>query len=122
MPIPKHIKLHKAAKVLELRYDNEPPYQLTAEFLRVHSPSAEVQGHGNPVLQYGKQEVVLEQLEPVGRYALRLVFDDGHNTGLYSWDYLFHLAHHQDQLWQDYLKALHQAGKARAPDTQVIRL
>lgn len=122
MHIPRHIKLHKAAKTLELTYDNEPAYLLSAEFLRVHSPSAEVQGHGNPILQYGKQQVGLETLEPVGRYALRLVFDDGHDSGLYSWDYLFDLAHNQEQLWQDYLKALHQAGKSRAPDTVVIQL
>ena len=121
MHIPTAIKLHKASKTLELRY-GEQRYQLSAEFLRVHSPSAEVQGHGNPVLQYGKQHVALTGIEPAGNYALKLVFDDGHDSGLYSWDYLHHLATHQDELWQDYLQRLNAAGRSRDPDESAVRL
>lgn len=121
MRIPSRIKLHKSSKTLELCYGLEC-YQLSAEFLRVHSPSAEVRGHGNPVLQYGKQQVALENLEPVGQYALKLSFDDGHDTGLYSWDYLEHLATHQAELWAEYLNALHQAGKSRDPQVSVVQL
>ncbi|KHL71137.1 MULTISPECIES: DUF971 domain-containing protein [Pseudomonas] len=121
MHIPTAIKLHKASKTLELRY-GEQRYLLSAEFLRVHSPSAEVQGHGNPVLQYGKQQVALTGLEPAGNYALKLMFDDGHDSGLYSWDYLHQLATHQDELWQDYLQRLNAAGRSRDPDESAVRL
>lgn len=121
MRIPSRIKLHKSIKTLELCYGADC-YSLSAEFLRVHSPSAEVRGHGNPVLQYGKQQVALENLEPVGQYALKLSFDDGHDTGLYSWDYLEHLATHQAELWAEYLNALHQAGKSRDPEVSVVQL
>jgi DUF971 family protein len=121
MHIPTAIKLHKASKTLELHY-GEQRYPLSAEFLRVHSPSAEVQGHGNPVLQYGKQHVALTGIEPAGNYALKLVFDDGHDSGLYSWDYLHHLATHQDELWQDYLQRLNAAGRSRDPDESAVRL
>jgi DUF971 family protein len=81
-----------------------------------------VQGHGNPVLQYGKQHVALTGLEPAGNYALKLVFDDGHDSGLYSWDYLHQLATHQDELWQDYLQRLNAAGRSRDPDESAVRL
>ena len=121
MHIPTAIKLHKASKILELRY-GEQGYLLSAEFLRVHSPSAEVQGHGNPVLQYGKQLVALTGLEPAGNYALKLIFDDGHDSGLYSWDYLYQLATHQDELWQGYLQRLNVAGRSRDPDESAVRL
>ena len=121
MHIPTAIKLHKASKTLELHY-GEQRYPLSAEFLRVHSPSAEVQGHGNPVLQYGKQHVALTGIEPAGNYALKLVFDDGHDSGLYSWDYLHQLATHQDELWQDYLQRLNAAGRSRDPDESAVRL
>lgn len=120
--IPSQIKLRKADKLLELGYRSGETYQLSAEFLRVHSPSAEVQGHGNPVLQYGKRGVELLQVEPVGRYALKLIFSDGHDSGIFSWEYLEHLATQQDGLWEAYLTALQQAGKSRDPDTTVIRL
>lgn len=122
MQIPTRIKLHKAAKILELSYGKGQQYQLSAEFLRVHSPSAEVQGHGNPILQYGKQQVALEKIEPVGQYALKLSFDDGHDSGLYSWDYLEQLATQQDSLWENYLEALQQAGKSRDPHLAIIKL
>ncbi len=91
MRIPSAIQLHKASKTLTLRY-GEDSYDLPAEFLRVHSPSAEVQGHGNPVLQYGKLNVGLVGVEPAGQYALKLSFDDGHDSGLFTWDYLYELA------------------------------
>lgn len=121
MQTPTHLRLHKATRILEIAYGHEC-FQLSAEFLRVHSPSAEVQGHGHPKLQYGKQQVALEKLEPVGRYAVRLIFDDGHDTGLYSWEYLEYLSRHQESLWKAYLHALHQAGKSRDADTSIIQL
>lgn len=121
MHIPTAIKLHKASRTLELHY-GEQRYLLSAEFLRVHSPSAEVQGHGNPVLQYGKQQVALTGIEPTGNYALKLIFDDGHDSGLYSWDYLHQLATRQDELWQDYLQRLNAAGRSRDPDESAVRL
>ncbi|HBZ98756.1 MAG TPA: 1-(5-phosphoribosyl)-5-((5-phosphoribosylamino)methylideneamino)imidazole-4-carboxamide isomerase, partial [Pseudomonas sp.] len=95
MRIPTAIKLHKASRTLELEYGADERYVLPAEFLRVHSPSAEVQGHGNPVLQTGKLKVALEQIEPAGQYALKLTFSDGHDSGLYTWDYLERLALNQ---------------------------
>lgn len=121
MHIPTAIKLHKASRTLELHY-GEQRYLLGAEFLRVHSPSAEVQGHGNPVLQYGKQHVALTGIEPTGNYALKLIFDDGHDSGLYSWDYLHQLATRQDELWRDYLQRLDVAGRSRDPDESAVRL
>ncbi|MCQ4346359.1 DUF971 domain-containing protein [Pseudomonas stutzeri] len=121
MPIPTAIQLHKASKTLELHYGDQC-YTLSAEFLRVHSPSAEVQGHGNPILQYGKLNVGFKGAEPAGQYALKLVFDDGHDSGLYTWDYLYRLATQQEQLWADYLAALAAAGKSRDPDESVVRL
>lgn len=121
MPIPTAIQLHKASKTLELHY-GEQRYTLSAEFLRVHSPSAEVQGHGNPILQHGKLHVGFKGAEPAGQYALKLVFDDGHDSGLFTWDYLYELATRQDQLWADYLAALAAAGKSRDPDESVVRL
>ena len=121
MPTPSAIKLHKLSKTLELRY-GEQSYSLSAEFLRVHSPSAEVQGHGKPILQTGKLRVGLERIEPAGNYALKLCFDDGHDSGLYTWDYLYQLATRQEQLWTDYLAELAAAGKSRDPDESVVRL
>jgi DUF971 family protein len=121
MHIPTAIKLHKASRILELRY-GEQSFNLSAEFLRVHSPSAEVQGHGQPVLQYGKQNVALTALQPAGNYALKLVFDDGHDSGLFTWDYLYQLATRQQQLWEDYLQALHDAGRSRDPQESIVRL
>jgi len=121
-PIPGNIKLHKASHTLELQYPDGQRFILPAEFLRVHSPSAEVQGHGNPVLQTGKQNVALVGLEAAGNYALKLVFDDGHDSGLYSWEYLYQLGQQQEQLWQDYLDKLHAAGASRDPDVSVVKV
>jgi len=112
--IPKTIKVKKNSRCLELCYDDEC-YELPYEFLRVYSPSAEVRGHGygNQVLQYGKKNVTLLRIENAGNYALKLVFDDGHDSGLYDWNYLRHLSLHQAELWEDYLQRLEQAGKSR---------
>lgn len=112
--IPSAIKVKKNSQTLQLTYpDGE--FELSYEFLRVHSPSAEVRGHGGgpAVLQYGKQDVVILQIVPTGNYALQLVFDDGHNSGLYDWVYLRYLCDNQHQLWQDYLARLEKAGKQR---------
>lgn len=122
MRIPTAIKLHKASKILELHYGADEHYTLSAEFLRVHSPSAEVQGHGNPILQTGKLGVGLSKIEPAGNYALKLSFDDGHDSGLYSWDYLEQLATRQTELWQDYLAQLAAAGKSRDASESVVKL
>lgn len=122
MRIPTAIKLHRASKTLELEYGPDQRYILPAEFLRVHSPSAEVQGHGNPILQTGKVNVALEGAEPAGQYALKLIFSDGHDSGLYTWDYLHHLAVNHQQLWADYLDALATAGKSRDPDISPVKM
>jgi len=122
MRIPTQIKLRKTSKMLELEYGADERYSLPAEFLRVHSPSAEVQGHGNPILQTGKINVALEGIEPAGQYALKLTFSDGHDSGLYTWDYLYQLATNQQQLWSDYLGALATAGKSRDPDISPVKL
>ncbi len=112
-PIPTGVKLHKASRTLELQYADGQSFTLPAEFLRVHSPSAEVQGHGRPVLQTGKQNVALLGVEAAGNYALKLTFDDGHDSGLYSWEYLYQLGQRQENLLQDYLEQLHAAGTGR---------
>lgn len=121
-PRPSAIRLRRQSRVLELTYAGDEVFELAWEFLRVHSPSAEVRGHhpSQAVLQTGKRGVSLKEVRAVGHYALQLVFDDGHDTGLFSWDYLRHLCLNQDRLWEDYLQALHQAGKSRDPDTQVL--
>jgi len=112
--VPDAIKVKKSSRCVALTYDG-CEYELSYEFLRVHSPSAEVRGHGvgNEVLQYGKKDVGLLSMEPAGNYALKLVFDDGHDSGLYDWKYLHHLATHQESLWQEYLERLEKAGKSR---------
>lgn len=122
MLIPTRIKLNKSSKTLELAYANGQQFALPAEFLRVHSPSAEVQGHGNPILQYGKINVALTQVQPAGNYALKLTFDDGHDTGLFTWAYLYQLGTEQASLWQAYLDQLSAAGRSRDPDESVVRL
>lgn len=122
MPIPSAIKLHKASRILELEYASGERFELGAEFLRVLSPSAEVQGHGNPVLQTGKIGVVLQKVEPAGNYALKLTFDDGHDSGLYTWEYLYQLGTQKEQLWADYLAKLEAAGKSRDPSESVVKL
>ncbi|MBI6563710.1 gamma-butyrobetaine hydroxylase-like domain-containing protein [Pseudomonas synxantha] len=119
---PTAVNLHKTSNTLGLTYGPDEVYQLPAEFLRVHSPSAEVQGHGKPILQFGKLNVRLNKVEPAGQYALKLTFDDGHDSGLFTWDYLYQLAVRQDALWSDYLAELKAAGKTRDPNQSVVRL
>jgi len=112
---PVEIKLHSVSKKLEISFDDGASFQLPAEYLRVYSPSAEVRGHGvgNEVLQTGKMHVAITALEPVGHYALKITFDDGHDSGLYSWAYLYELGVKHDQYWQDYLNRLAAAGALR---------
>lgn len=114
---PTEIKLHKKTALLELTYADGGIYSLPAEFLRVYSPSAEVRGHGQgkEVLQVGKLNVKIDKIEPVGHYAVRLRFDDGHDTGIYSWEYLRELALHQQTMWDEYLNRLRKAGERREP-------
>jgi DUF971 family protein len=123
-PLPTGIELHRKSKLLELRYPQGERYELSCEYLRVYSPSAEVRGHGEgqEVLQVGKINVTITAIEPVGNYALQLVFSDGHDTGLYSWDYLYELCTHQKEYWENYLARLHAAGAARDPEVQVVRV
>ena len=122
-PVPLDIKLHKQSKTLELIYDTEQ-FILSCEYLRVYSPSAEVRGHGagQEVLQTGKINVAINTISPVGNYALQLVFSDGHDSGIYSWDYLYQMCAHQDAWWQDYLERLDNAGAVRDPDIQVVKI
>ena len=120
--LPSAINLHKASKTLALSYGPDEVYHLPAEFLRVHSPSAEVQGHGKPILQWGKINVGLSKVEPAGQYALKLTFDDGHDSGLFTWDYLYQLAVRRDALWSDYLAELKAAGKSRDPSESIVKL
>ena len=117
--LPTDIKLHQRSRKLELVFDDGRAFTLSCEYLRVHSPSAEVRGHGpqQAVLQTGKEGVNIRDIEPVGNYAVKLVFDDGHDTGLYTWDYLYELGSRQREYWQRYLKALEAAGVARASDS-----
>jgi DUF971 family protein len=120
--LPTDIKLHKASKTLSLKYASGEEYHLPAEFLRVHSPSAEVQGHGKPILQFGKIGVGLTKVEPAGQYALKLTFDDGHDSGLFTWEYLYQLGVRQEDLWNDYLAELKAAGKTRDPNESIVKL
>lgn len=114
-PRPTDIKLHQVSRILEVSFDDGAHFQLPCEFLRVYSPSAEVRGHGpgQEVLQTGKEEVNIIGIEPVGLYALKLTFSDGHDTGLYSWDYLYDLGARQKELWQEYLAKLSNSGISR---------
>ncbi|MGB0466409.1 MAG: gamma-butyrobetaine hydroxylase-like domain-containing protein [Pontibacterium sp.] len=112
--LPTDIRLHKKSRTLELVYADQC-FELTAEFLRVHSPSAEVRGHGvgNGVLQTNKKLVAMTGIQPAGNYALKISFDDGHDSGLYTWEYLYDLCHNQAAYWQRYLEALKEADKSR---------
>lgn len=114
---PTEIKLHQQSRLLEITFDDGVCYQLPYEFLRVYSPSAEVRGHGygQEVLQLGKKDVGVLEVLPVGTYAMKIVFDDGHDSGLYTWEYLYNLGKHQAELWQGYLDELAAAGGSREP-------
>jgi DUF971 family protein len=121
-PMPTRIVVHQQSRLLELAFDDGKEYRLPFELLRVYSPSAEVRGHGpgQEVLQVGKRLVAVESVEPVGHYALQPKFDDGHDTGIFSWDYLHWLGEQQAQLWQDYLQRLRAAGATRDPEPGII--
>ncbi|MGB1542740.1 MAG: DUF971 domain-containing protein [Spongiibacter marinus] len=121
---PQQIKLHKKSRLLELRYADGSHYQLSCEFLRVFSPSAEVRGHGRgqEVLQTGKLNVEIRDIIAVGNYAIQLVFDDGHDSGIYSWRYLRELGENHQTLWEGYLAELRAANASRDPDEQVVTL
>ncbi len=114
-PVPRSIVVHQQSGVVELAYEDGSNFRLPFELLRVYSPSAEVVGHGpgQEVLQVGKRDVTIQSLSPVGQYAVQPHFSDGHDTGLYSWSYLYWLAQHQSALWQDYLDRLAVAGATR---------
>ena len=113
--IPIEIKLRKTSRLLVVQYDDGKSFDLPFEYLRVFSPSAEVQGHGpgQGTLQTGKEDVQIKSVDPIGHYAVRLVFDDGHDTGLYTWKYLYELGEQQAENWQAYLDRLKSAGYAR---------
>ncbi len=116
-PQPTDIKLRRKSRVLEVSFDDGQRFELPFEYLRVYSPSAEVKGHGpgQEVLQFAKENVQVTRVEPTGQYAVRLIFDDGHDTGLYSWKYLYELGRDFGAKWQRYLARLEQYGYERKP-------
>lgn len=114
-PAPTSLTVHKQSRLLEIAFDSGEQFSLPFEYLRVYSPSAEVQGHGpgQEILQTGKRDVLITAIEPVGHYAVQLHFSDAHNSGIYTWSYLYGLAANQPRLWEDYLKRLEAAGFTR---------
>jgi DUF971 family protein len=114
-PWPLEIRVKRAERCLEIDFDDGQSFSLPAELLRVESPSAEVQGHtpSQKVIVAGKRNVAIRELEPVGNYAVRIVFDDGHDTGIYSWPYLYRLGRERERIWQAYLEALAARGLSR---------
>ncbi|MDY6010016.1 MAG: DUF971 domain-containing protein [Duodenibacillus sp.] len=118
MLFPVDMQLHKVTRRFDITFDNGASYSFPIEFLRVFSPSAEVTGHtpDQAKLQVGKRDVEVEQIEPIGNYALRFVFSDGHDSGLYSWDYLAEIGENQEALWEAYLKELAEKGASRDPN------
>jgi DUF971 family protein len=116
-PTPTEIKLHQASHKMEIAFSDGAHFELPFEFLRVYSPSAEVRGHGpgQEVLQVGKREVLINAAEPVGHYGINLFFSDGHDTGIYSWEYLYDLGVNQTAMWDEYLKRMKAAGASREP-------
>ncbi|MAZ25244.1 MAG: 1-(5-phosphoribosyl)-5-((5-phosphoribosylamino)methylideneamino)imidazole-4-carboxamide isomerase [Porticoccaceae bacterium] len=121
---PEKIIVSKAKDKLTLVYKMRDQISLSAEYLRVYSPSAEVRGHypSDHVLQYGKKNVRIINVKKVGLYAIQLVFDDGHDSGIYSWDYIFSLKKNHKAYWKDYLLLLAKASQSRLPDTQILEL
>jgi len=111
------LDIRKQSRVLHLSYNNGEEYSLSFEFLRVHSPSAEVRGHGKgqEVLQIEKANVMILGMEAAGNYAVQITFNDGHDSGIYAWTYLYHLAKNQETMWNEYLQQLESAGKSRFP-------
>lgn len=124
MSTPIKVVVVESKDCLLIAYADGQEYNLPAEFLRVYSPSAEVRGHGegNETLQFGKREVKISSLGQAGNYALQIVFNDGHDSGIYSWEYLQQLAENYDQKWARYLEKIHNAGLSRDQDSQVIKL
>jgi len=124
MGVPSRVLVNESKDTLVLEYQSKQSFALSAEYLRVFSPSAEVRGHGQgqETLQYGKRDVKIASLVQSGNYAVQIIFSDGHDSGIYSWDYLEELAVNRDQLWSDYLEKLHSAGVSRDADAQVIKL
>ncbi len=118
-PVPTEVRLHQRSRRLEITFSDGMHCELSCEFLRVYSPSAEVRGHGvgQETLQAGKRDVEITALEPVGNYAIKLVFSDGHDSGLYSWDYLYEIGQQQEPLWAEYLRRLDAAGASRDVET-----
>ena len=115
---PTEIHLHKASRVLEINFEDGKNFKLSCEYLRVYSPSAEVAGHGpgQEVLQVGKEDVGIDAVEPVGNYAVKLLFDDSHSSGIYTWDYLYSLGVNYEENWQRYLQRLKESGHERRTD------
>ena len=118
MATPTNLTIRQQSKVLEIAFDDGAAFSIPFELLRVYSPSAEVKGHGpgQEVLQVGKRDVTITEVEPVGHYALRPTFSDGHGSGIYSWDYLYEIGMDQDELWRRYLERLAAAGASRDPE------
>ena len=116
-PRPVSINLKKKSRLLKIDFDDNTSFELSCELLRVYSPSAEVRGHGpgQEVLQIGKENVSINDVEAVGNYAVKLVFDDGHDSGIYTWDFLYDLGSKQEEYWQSYLHGLAHAGHERKP-------
>lgn len=114
-PVVTAVKAEKATRSLRVTFADGTEFQLPWEYLRVHSPSAEVQGHGNPKIVAHKKEVAISAIEPVGNYAIKITFDDGHDSGIYSWQWLYMLGRDHDKLWADYLERLHAARLTREP-------
>ena len=124
MPMPSRIVVSEQKDALNMEYQGDVRFDLPAEYLRVFSPSAEVRGHGKgqEVLQVGKRQVRIESIQQSGNYAIQITFDDGHDSGIFTWDYLFELGSNQTDNWANYLQRLHQANQSRDPDTQVVKL
>lgn len=124
MPMPSRIVVSEQKDALNMEYQGDVRFNLPAEYLRVFSPSAEVRGHGKgqEVLQVGKRQVRIESIQQSGNYAIQITFDDGHDSGIFTWDYLFELGSNQTDNWANYLQRLHQASQSRDPDTEVVKL
>ncbi|MFH1602792.1 MAG: DUF971 domain-containing protein [Pseudomonadota bacterium] len=120
--VPTEIKLHQKSRQMEISFADGRRFELSYEFLRVYSPSAEVRGHGpgQEVLQTGKMNVDITALEPVGSYAVQPCFSDGHDSGIYSWDYLYEIGRDRDRLWAQYLQRMEAAGASRETDTSPV--